>query len=193
MAAQTGTSRRIQQALQHVLRKEWEAALVNLFPAIDATAKRRRPNEKVGPRIRAFLDDEHGLISVVATSNYFGRIEVDGVTIPDALYKFGRTSLMHEGELDPRLQFNEGGVLSAGTDNWNLPISYIHGMVLAVVVAPENLKESITGSFRATVLGEEMRIEDLWGKREMVRRFIAQKFNNPGLFSTSTHPAQSQS
>ena len=63
----TGVSRRVLQAIKHMQTSDHEGALVNLFPAIDQTAKRRRPKEGVGKRIKAFLEDEEKLISTVAT------------------------------------------------------------------------------------------------------------------------------
>lgn len=53
------------------MEKDFEAALVHYFPALDKTAKKRRPAAKVGERIRAFLDDELEIISDIATKNIF--------------------------------------------------------------------------------------------------------------------------
>ena len=110
MTTSSGVSRRIQQCIEHIQKQDWEGALVNLFPALDKTSKRRRPKAGVGERIRAFLEEEESLISAVATGNVFRGIHVDGVSITDALYKFGRTSIAHEGELDPRLQIGRAHV-----------------------------------------------------------------------------------
>lgn len=71
MSAPSGVSRRVQQCVEHLQRRDWEGALVNLFPAIDKTAKRRRPSDGVGKRVRAFLQDEEVLITAVATGNVF--------------------------------------------------------------------------------------------------------------------------
>ena len=143
MSAPSGISRRIQQCITHVQMHDWEGALVNLFPALDKTAKKRRLKAGVGERIRAFLEEEEILISAIATGNVFKGIYADGVSITDALYKFGRTSIAHEGELDPRLEFNETGSIVIGQDKWSLPTGYIVGMSLAVVVAPENTRELV--------------------------------------------------
>ena len=99
----------MQQCIEHIQEGDWEGALVNLFPALDNTAKKRRPKAGVGERIRAFLEEEEALVSAITTGSVLKGIHTDGVSITDALYKFGRTSIAHEGELDPRLQFNEGG------------------------------------------------------------------------------------
>lgn len=156
--------------------------MVNLFPAIDKTAKKRRPNESVGSRIRAFLEDEEELISAVGTGNVFRGISVNGVSITDALYKFGRTPIAHEGELDPRLQFNDAGSVEIGPKRWNLPSGYLVGMSVAVVVAPENKAERVRDDLGITLFGKLFRVNELWGQREIVRDLIRTKFRNPLLF-----------
>jgi hypothetical protein len=156
--------------------------LVNLFPAIDKTAKKRRPKDGVGSRIRAFLEEEEALISAIATGNVFTRISVNGVTITDALYKFGRTPIAHEGELDPRLQFNDDGSIELGAERWNLPSGYIVGMSIAVVVSPENKAEWVSDDLVIKLFGQQFRVNELWGQREKVRGLICEKFHDPRLF-----------
>jgi len=166
----------------HVQTKDWEGALVNLFPALDRTAKKRRLKAGVAERIKAFLEDEEMLISAIATGNVFKGIYIDGVSITDALYKFGRTSIAHEGELDPRLEFNEAGSVVIGKDKWSLPTSYIVGMSLAVVVAPENAKELVDPKLGFNLFGEQHQLNSLWGQKQKVQTIIASKFKNPLLF-----------
>jgi hypothetical protein len=177
----SGVSRRIQQCVEHLQTRDYEGALVNLFPAIDKTAKKRRPKDGVGSRIRAFLEDEETLISVVATGNVLTRISVNGVSITDALYKFGRTPIAHEGELDARLQFNDAGSVEIGPERWNLPSGYIVGMAVAIVVAPENKAERVNDALGITLFGNQFRINELWGQRQ-IHDFICEKFRNPRLF-----------
>jgi len=100
-------SRRIESSIQALDRKAYEDAFIHLFPAIDKTAKKRRDKDGVAQRIKAFISDEEGIITVVATNNFIRNITVNGIDFPTALYKFGRTSIAHEGELDERLQINE--------------------------------------------------------------------------------------
>jgi len=85
MTQPSGISRRLQQTVERLQARDYEGALVNLFPAIDRTAKKRRPKEGVGPRIRAFLEDEEALISAIATGNILTRISLNSVSITDAL------------------------------------------------------------------------------------------------------------
>ena len=129
------------------------------------TAKRRRPKKGVGARIRAFLEEEEALISAVATGNVLQNILVNGVSITDVLYKFGRNPILHEGELDPRLHFNDSGGLQIGAKSWNLPSGYIVGMSLAVLVAPENARERVDEGLVFTFFGDPFNVNELWGRR----------------------------
>lgn len=182
MSNPSGVSRRVQQCVERLHVQDCEGALVNLFPAIDKTAKKRRPKEKVGRRIKAFLQDEEVLITAFATGNVLKGCSFDGMSFHDALYKFGRTPIAHEGELDPRLTFNSDGGLQIGKDHWNLPISYIAGMALAVIIAPENIGECTADRFGITVFGRQFALNDIWGRPESVRQHMCEKFHDPNLF-----------
>jgi hypothetical protein len=164
---------------------DFEGALVNLFPALDQTAKRRWPKYGVTKRIKAFLVEEEKLISIVGTGNSLSNISVNGISITDALYKFGRTSIAHEGELDPKLEFNMSGSIQIGRDKWNLPSGYITGMCVAVIVAPENVREHIEQSFSFTIFEREFVINEIWGKPDEIKKHISEKFISPQLFSKS--------
>lgn len=182
MNSPSGVSRRVQHCVERLQVKDCECALVNLFPAIDKTAKKRRPKEGVGRRIKAFLQDEEVLITAVATGNVFKECTFDGMSFHDALYKFGRTPIAHEGELDPRLTFNINGSLQIGKDHWNLPISYIAGMALAVITAPENVGERTGNGLGITVFEKRFALNDIWGRQGPVREHICEKFRDPNLF-----------
>jgi len=178
MSRPTGVSRRIQQALAHLQENDPEGALINLFPALDRTAKKRRPKEGVGARVRAFLEEEEALISYVAITNVLKGIRVNGVSITDALYKFGRCPIAHEGELDPRLKFNDEGTLQIGTDNWNLPTGYIWGMLLAVLIAPENTGEALDEYITLNLFGQSYNANSLWGNQALVHGILRDKMPN---------------
>jgi hypothetical protein len=183
MSNPSGVSRRIQQCIERLHDRDWEGALVNLFPAIDKTAKRRRPNDGVGKRMRALLQDEEVLITAIGMRNVFKGCQFNDMSLHDALYKFGRTPIAHEGELDSRLCFVEDGRRQLGGDKWILPVGYIVGMTLAVVIAPENSGERTSDSLAIAVFGKQFMLSEIWGHPEQVREHICATFRNPNLFS----------
>ena len=171
--ATSSISRRMESCIQAFMKEDFETALIHYFPALDKTAKSRR-NVGVGARIRSFLDDELDIISHVATKNII-RIECDGISIPQAIYKFGRTSIAHEGELDPRLNFDNRSGMSIG-QTWNLPPSFITGMVLAVIIAPENANEELKQDYTISIHDTEFKLNELWGDRRKIRDWIEQQY-----------------
>lgn len=182
MATPSSVSRRLADCLQAHARGDYEGALVHFFPALDKVAKRRRPRARVGERIRSFLSDEEGLISALATGNFIRNIQVDGVSFPDAIYRFGRTSISHEGELDRRLKLSNDGTLSIG-EVWVLPASYITALCIAVMVAPECVGEEIKGDATIPLFGTTWHLNELWGAHERLKSSIATAFRDPTLFA----------
>lgn len=174
--------RRLAGCLQAHARRDYEGALVHFFPALDIVAKRRRPKAGVAARIRAFLRDEEALISAVATGNVIRGISIDGVTFPDAIYRFGRTSIVHEGQLDPRLKISSDGTLSLG-QVWTLPASYVVALCIAVMIAPECAGERIDGDATVNLFGSTWHLNELWGAHERLKLDIAKAFRDPTLFA----------
>jgi len=170
-------SRRMEASIAAYQHGDYEAALIQYFPALDKTAKRRRPKEGVGRRIKSFLDDELDIISHIATQNIL-RVVCDGVSFPEAIYKFGRTSIVHEGELDERLNFDNQKGLSIG-NTWNLPPAFIIGLIVAVVISPENQNEEFSQQYGLTIHGENFNLSEMWGDRQSVRDWMEEKYGRP--------------
>lgn len=178
----SSVSRRIEASLGGLRSGDIESCLINLFPAIDKTAKRRYQKSGVGDRIRKFLADEEGLISGIATGNIFTGVEISGLTFPQAMYKFGRTSIVHEGELDPRLQFSSDGSVRIG-ETWVLNRGYLLGSILSVVLSPENKEERLQNDVQVTVFGRHrLRINESWGDREGFKLVMERVWGRRGLF-----------
>ncbi|GGY10510.1 hypothetical protein GCM10007160_42150 [Litchfieldella qijiaojingensis] len=177
----TSISRRIEKSISALQRKDFEDSFVQLFPAVDKTAKKRRSKAKVGERIKGFIQDEEAIISGVATNNVFKGIMVDDVDFPTALYKFGRTSIVHEGELDERLKINERGTMQIGRV-WNLPSSYITGLIVAVILAKENSSESLEHDYSISLFGTNYSVNSIWGNRSVIEQKMCELWRNPDLF-----------
>ena len=180
----TVISRRISSSIAALSAQDYEEAFIHLFPAIDRTAKLRRPKATVAGRIKGFICDEQALVMWVATGHIIGQIKVNDWDLPSALYKFGRTSIAHEGELDPRLRIHDTGELSIG-DVWNLPSSYILGLIIAVVISEENSKEHLGNDYRVSFNGASFNINALWGNRAAIESHASNIFGRPQPFRTS--------
>lgn len=178
MPKPSSISRRIQSCLAHTHAKEYEEAMIDFFPALDKTAKRRRSNGKVGDRIKKFISEQEAIISTTATGNVITGIVSNGISFPEAIYKFGRNTIAHEGELDPRLNFNDSRSIMIG-DAWNLPSTYIIGLCVGVMSASENKDEFIDTQSRFTILGREFAINEVWGAEKIIGDMIKDKFRWP--------------
>ena len=168
----TSISRRLEQALNCLIAKDYESSLIHFFPALDKTAKLRRPKDGVGARIKKFLNDEESFITFIAFRTSFRDAFFDGLTFGDVIYKFGRTSIMHEGELDPRLSFNSGNTLQAGGMKWILPPSYIGAMITAVMAANENANEYLSQPKHLSFDDKTINANDIWGNKSLIQATI---------------------
>ncbi len=164
----------MESCIEALLKQDFEAALVHYFPALDKTAKKRRPASRVGERIRDFIDDELDIISDIATRNII-RVNCNGVSFPEAIYKFGRTSIAHEGELDPRLNFSNSSGMAIG-DTWNLPPAFITGLSIAVILAPENANERFQKEYEVAIHEERYSANELWGQRQLIRNKMEARY-----------------
>lgn len=167
----------MESSIKSLMKDDYESCLVHYFPALDKTAKKRRPKEGVGNRIRSFLDEELDIISHIATGNIF-RIECDGVSFPQAIYKFVRTAIAHDGELDPRLNFDNKAGMEIGT-TWNLPPSFITALLIAVIIAPENVNEQFDDDYSINIHGEKYNVSNLWGKRNEFATWVKRLYERP--------------
>lgn len=176
MKKQGSIGRRIESCLSDYERNDFESSFIHLFPAIDKTAKKRYPKKGVGDRIKTFLKDNETIIQFIATSSVITFI-AEGISFEDALYKFGRTSIMHEGELDNRLVIHNKQYISIG-ETWELPKSYICSLALSVVLAPENHDDYFINRYRINTPIGELILNSLWGKSEEISERIKQALNN---------------
>ncbi len=174
----TAISRRIGQSLLSLKSKDYEGALVSLFPAVDKTAKKRLPKGGVGKRIRSFLKDEEVLITAIGMGMVHKNVIVGGMSVGDALYKFGRNPIIHEGELDPMLSFITKGQITMGPSGWKLPVDYIPALQLAVILAPENNQEEIPGNLGLNLYNQHFLVNDLWGNPAPIYEMLAERHPN---------------
>lgn len=169
---QSSIGRRLEHSLESLIENDYESSLVHFFPALDKTAKLRRPNAGVGERIKGFLNDEEPFITFLSFGMVFKNTKFDGLTFGEAIYKFGRTSVMHEGELDPRLTFHTEDKIQASRDLWVLPTSYIAAMITAVMAAEENSQEFFSKSMLLQLNDKKINTNEIWGNKIFIQTLI---------------------
>ena len=71
--------------------RNYESALLHTFPALDATAKLRRPTAGVGIRFKQFIQEQIGIIAPIGLSAVLGRgCTCGGVRLEDGWYNLAR-------------------------------------------------------------------------------------------------------
>ncbi|MGM5670785.1 hypothetical protein [Enterobacter cloacae] len=171
MSKQTVIGRRIESALAAYVNKDFETSLLHLFPVLDKTARKRRPKAKVGDRIRSFIADEEDLITYLAIGNIIKGVHSFGVRFPEAVYKYGRCSIEHEGELDPRLKIIYENRCSIGKE-WELPYTFIIAMIMSVILAEENKNDILIRDMYLTFFDKKFILNKLWGQSKNFRNDI---------------------
>lgn len=161
---------RIEKAIKEHRAAEYSDALLNLFPAMDATAKKRYPKWGNGKRMKQFVADEHATIWAAATGASFGSITIDDMDLPTAIYKFARNAILHDGGLDPRIRFDAPGMVMLSKEAWIFPPSFIPALIFSVVIAPENSGLSSNTQVNYGFLGHELGIDGLWGEKERIQK-----------------------
>ncbi|WP_144408726.1 hypothetical protein, partial [Chromobacterium vaccinii] len=173
--SKSSVGRRISACLREYQAGNYEESLIHFFPALDKVSKRRRPSSGVGERIRGFIRDEEILITAISLRVAMKGNRFDGVTLEEAIYKFGRTSIVHEGELDPRLKFVQTGGISIGKE-WVLPISFILALIIAVLSAKECRGEEIDINEHITILDRTWHVNSLIGNAPEIKTHVAAAF-----------------
>lgn len=168
-----GIEKRIRRALECLQQGDPEDAIFHIAPALDATAKKRYPDRKVGKRIKEFIFNEQPLIYylsmqgtelipdgirivIVDNDNVENPIGGHGGELADFIYHNIRCAQAHGEEIDYELidfgrnfgigrsSFdNDGGDLEPG--RFIVSSATILALILSVICAPENKRLKLPG------------------------------------------------
>ena len=170
-------SRRIKSAISEFQKKDYESCLLHCFPAIDKTAKLRYPKAGVGRRFESFLSDQFDIIAPIGLGSRFGKgCTFGGLSYERAIYNLARNALVHEGNLDQLLTINESKISVIG-GNWALSDRNVLALIIAVVVAKENLKEYLDFEIEILLFNKRFSLNSLWGKEADLRSLISEVYN----------------
>ena len=182
----------VDRALQCFFEGELEDALMQLAPALEATAKNRYPSEKPSPRTKRFLKDERDLIYGLSTQFRFC-VEGDGALIHGTdgelhriIYKFIRCAQAHEAQIDfskivlggdfgvARIRIS-GASLEVPPDKYLISSATVFSLIFLVVVAKENKQLPKTG-LNIDFLGEQLSVDDYLGDKQKFMNLAMEKF-----------------
>ena len=172
-------SRRLEKALLSLFEKDYEASLLHCFPAIDKTASKRRPDDRVGPRFKAFLCDQRNIITPIGLGVKMGKgCTFGGISFEDAIYRLARNHLVHEGELADNFEITTTHHSRLG-GNWELSSSNILALIVATLVAKENSGELFSKNYELELFGQKVDLNTLWGQEELITDIIESAFVKP--------------
>lgn len=91
-------------------------------------------------------------------------------TIEQFIYRVLRCGLLHEEEVPEMFKFAEPGEpITISDKQWCLPKTFIFGTLLAVIGAPSNSKQALPGHIAVTIMGQNFKVNELWGRSDLVR------------------------
>ncbi len=176
----SSVSRRIETSIISFMKKNYETSLIHFFPALDKTSKTRWPNARVGERIKNFIAYQESIIFAIATNNMFVNCSFGEISFAQAVYKYGRTSIVHEGELDHRLRINSAGNTKIGAV-WDLDSGFVFGLIISVIIAPENKNEKLEKDVPLRLFGREFNVSQLWGAQDEIEGLIRNVWNQSDM------------
>lgn len=161
----------------------YDVALSLACSAVDATAAKIFPAESNNARYKSFLSEHMHIVTTFGTPGLrAGGITIKCMNIPDLktdpngmlplediLYHIVRCGLVHECEIDQRLEFTERTQIGDFGEKFRIPFAVIIGLIAAVVLAKSNTKESAPGNHQILLDGKLVPINSLWGRIDEVR------------------------
>ena len=170
----------LNSAIEKINQNDFEMAAADVSIAVAGTAKRAFPGKMSdGQKYKALLKRHMVLISFITIRIRCASIRLrfehpdvrsdkDGCcTLEDILYHVVRCGLIHEAVFPESIRF--GNSISG---DGGLPITLLHGLILAVIVAPENKNESLPQDYSQEIRGKTVRLNDYWGKEQELVRFL---------------------
>jgi len=190
---------RVKFALDHYERGEFLAALEHACNAVDVTSQKYygAPTSQRS-LYKKIVKEYHWLIESMA----LGGINLDdtifenfpireGVkkailkpTFGDLMYHVVRCSLVHSDTLTKGFSFTDDNHFEFGKNHLVLPNKVTLGMIAIAIFCPANVGEKVQRNYWIGMFGNQLIVEDFWGKEE-VARHIATKNAGPRITFTN--------
>jgi hypothetical protein len=95
------------------------------------------------------------------------------VSMEEILYHTLRCGLVHECEIDNRIEFVEATFIGDYNNKFRMPANLIFGLVLSVVLSESNVGETLSKNYSIKSNGKNYNLNTLWGERAKILREIS--------------------
>lgn len=167
----------ISGALTLLEMKKYDVALSLVSSAVDATARKMFPDMNNNARFKEFIKKYMYIISyrgfpgIIAGGIKIKCRNIDGlrtdgnvmVGIEEIIYTVIRCGLIHECEIDSRIEFTEKTYIGDFDRKFKIPKDLVYGLILAVILSEHNREEKADDKIIIQVHGEQIEVNDLWG------------------------------
>lgn len=188
----------ISSAIENLQKNRDDVALSLVCSAVDATSAKLYPELKVGERYKKFLKNSmriittYGFPGITASgisikchnlpsikTNHEGHTDIENI-----LYHIIRCSLIHQCEIDKRIEFVPYTHIGDFDEKFRIPDSLVIGLLIAVVLSKCNINEKLDQDYVLTLEKESININQLWGKFEdfkvnRINRQVTSKHGKP--------------
>jgi hypothetical protein len=173
---------RVIESIDKYNSNDLENALIQACIAIDGTSKKEFPgfSKQNKKRFKSFISANIDIITFfTCNTNVFVNCQFREYTIEQFIYEVIRCSLLHEGELSARFKFTEPNEpVLIGATQWCFPKTFIFGVILAVIGASSNANQKVADYLSVSIMDNQFRINDLWGRGDLIRKAIGPPVSN---------------
>lgn len=169
--------KRIDEAYEKLVAKDFENALIQLSIAVDSTAKNVFTNEKkVGKRIRSFISQNEDLLThysmngslrIFATGGiYYG----DQGRLEEVFYTSIRCALLHEGTVEQKIAFKVGTITGMDDGRFIVTDQMLWGILILVVGEPVNSNQKLVSEKTIRMGEEKYYLSQFWGRSDLIKQ-----------------------
>lgn len=169
---------RVKEAIDKMNLGDPVNALIQVCLAVDATAKREYPKNKVGERTKKFLRNNQVFLTAFVKLAVGGDIllqlkdkngEPETKKLEEVLYKLVRCALVHEASISDRIIITPDPCFGLSKDGkFILSRGLIWGMINAVIGSPANSRERAPDNYWISIGGQRISLNELWGKKDII-------------------------
>jgi hypothetical protein len=179
----------VKSSLDHWERRQWDDAMMQACNAVDATAKKRYPQDGVATRFKRTIRESLDIFNLMAAPGIdFGQSRLpvavksdlpDGrPDVADVLFGVHRWLHGHDDELPNGFELTPHSPRPASVHIWRtgkiqLPAAAVIGLLAIAVFAPENKGENIPDGYQLSWYQHVFHICLWWGWQDHFRDIIS--------------------